>query len=162
MHVRKKLALAELLAILGRARRTGESAEDILNAAVDSLLASPNPAARDRATIIYTRYTALLDLPSGSGADSGRAGYSPAGIGEYTQRSASGPSNDDRLTELPRAYHRPRGPYLAPVSAATVLGPTARQIAARELFVIIAAARRRTYASNADRQRAYRARAAAR
>ena len=158
----KKEALRELLGILGRARRTGESAEDILNAAVDSLLASPSPAARDRATTIYTRYAALLDTPSVSGADSGRAGYSPAGIGQYTRSAAAGPSNDDRLTDLPRAYHRPRGPYLAPVSAATVLGPTARQIAARRLFVIMAAARRKTYASNADRQRAYRARAAAR
>ena len=154
MNRQTRSAIAELLSILGRPRRRAddntpaESAETLLELAVDKLLATGQ---RDLAADLYTRHYASVASwrEHGGAGDDCQSSY--AAVGQYTREAARG---QERALPIPRSYHKPVAPYLAPVSAAQVLGPSARQLTARAEFVRLYA--KTQYADNAERQRAYR------
>src|SRR5208283_1575634 len=120
----------ELCSLAGLATRGHKPLEDLLDSAIDKLLASGKPADSHLAEITYAKYASACQgfRAIGGNPDDN---HQLAGVGQYTRESAAGiPS----VTRIGKAYHAPKGPALAPIASQSVVGPTAKQQAARREF----------------------------
>jgi len=112
--------------ILGESRRN-RAAEDLLHLAVGRLITQGDDATTTR---LYLRFAdSILNWRERSHDPDERSTL--WGVGQYSRESAAcGPCAPPR-----HVYHSPpAGPYLRPVTAAEVLGPTSKQMAARASF----------------------------
>jgi len=127
----------ELCSLAGLANRGHKPLEDLLDSAIDKLLASGNPSDSHLAEITYAKYS---DACQGFRAIGGNPddSHQLAGVGQYTRESAAG---IESVTRIGKAYHAPHGPALAPIASQAVVGPTARQLVARREFATTFATR---------------------
>jgi hypothetical protein len=128
--------------ILGESRRN-RAAEDLLHFAVARLITQGDDAT---ATRLYLRFAdSILNWRERSHDPNERSTL--WGVGQYSRDSAAaGPCAPPR-----HVYHAPAaGPYLRPVVVAEILGPTAKQTAARASFAKLWAGRHAQPATAAD------------
>lgn len=150
---------AELCRIAGLAKKGSKSLEDLLDAAVDALLAKQTETDSRYAELIYTRYAdACIAWRSvGGNVDDTQT---LAGVSDYTRESSAGiPS---AATPHSRSfYHRPRPQYLSPATQEAICGPTAKQANWRKHLHETGrkgGLAKRQHPDNAAKQRAYRER----